>query len=307
MSLCIFTTILGIGAAARLPSTSNTEIETSSLSVSVRPPGDGVNFVNRDTETEISEDYYDQTEEENITFSFEDPAARHKLVKMTVKEINQIFNKREFLRNKNRRLTRTDKMKARDCRRKNELFFRKTKRCHSPLEQGPCKQATKWIVSIRGRLDGVCRERPCLDEATPILYNGTCVSIDNEDCPQYSRLYLNKRGEGYCDCEEGYSQHSGSCHRDHLPGPCADSTVLVGGHCLPHPCPEGRILWTNGECHLVSASLSECEGDVELDPDSQTLTCQPQLGRGIVTGWSRSCRSGLAWSSWRGRCVRLFG
>ena len=320
VSLCIFTTILGIGAAARLVSLSNTEREiekTSSSSVNITNPentsaGDGIKFVtsSRDTELDITGDYYDQTEEEeNGIFSFQDPSARNKLVRMTVKEINKIFNTRGFLRNKNRRLTKKDKRKARECRRRSELFFRKTKSCHPPVEQGPCKDPTKWIVAIRGRLDGVCRERPCLDEATPILYNGTCVSIDNDDCPRYSRLYLNKRGEGYCDCREGFSQHSGSCHRDHLPGPCSNSTVLVSGQCQADPCPQGRMVWRDGECHLASSSLSSCEGDLHLEPESQTVSCLPPPGRGraILSGSSRSCRSGMVWSSWRGSCVRLFG
>lgn len=237
---------------------------------------------------------------------------------MTINEINKIFNKRGFRGNKNRHLTRTDKMKARECRRKKKLYFRKSKKCHQPLVQGPCKNSTKWIVAIKGRLDGVCRERPCLDPASPILYNGTCVPIDNAECPQYSRLYLNKRGEGYCDCETGFSRLSdgdgdGSCYRDFLPGPCdgpGSSLVLVAGACVAQPCQAGEIRWSQGECRPAQPDLAQCEGDLELQADSQVVTCQPwpdqDLGRAI-TGGTRQCRRGQVWSSWRRSCVRLFG
>ena len=180
LSLCIFTTILGIGASRRLVSDTETEIERSSpLSTNITHPtntsnSDGVDSVpsSQSTDLKITEDYYeDATAEENRTVSFGDPTARNKLLKITVNEINQIFNKRGFLRNKNRHLTRTDKMKARECRRKKKLYFRKSTKCHRPLVQGPCKDSTKWIVAIKGRLDGVCRERPCLDDDAPILYN----------------------------------------------------------------------------------------------------------------------------------------
>ena len=315
LSLCIFTTILGIGAAGRLLSDTETEIEgTSTPSVNITNPTntsdrDGRDSVTFSQSTEITEDYYDETEEDRM-LSFPIPADRKKIVKMTVNEINQIFNKGGFLRNKNRRLTRTDKMKARECRRKKKLYFRKTKKCHDPLVQGPCKDSTKWIVAIRGRLDGVCRQPACLDDAAPIFYKGTCVPIDNDDCPQHSRLYMNRRGEGYCGCEEGHSQYQGSsCHRDYFPGPCTNSTVLVAGQCLADPCQPGQLLWRDGECHPASPSVSDCEGELVLDTDSHSLTCQPRhdLGRAVLPGSVRRCRRGTVWSRWRGKCVTLFG
>ena len=180
LSFSIFT-ILAIGAARRV--VSDTEVEkSSSTSSNIRSPtstsgGDGINFVTSSlaptTAPEIVEDYDEAEAEENLTLTFSLPAgrsARKGVVKMTINEINKIFNKRRFRGNKNRHLTRTDKMKARECRRKKKLYFRKSKKCHQPLVQGPCKNNTKWIVAIKGRLDGVCRERPCLSAGSPILY-----------------------------------------------------------------------------------------------------------------------------------------
>jgi len=276
--------------------------------------GDGINFVlsSQNTGLEISgDDYYDEFEtEKNRTLAlfFSNPTARNRLVKMTINEINKIFNKRDFIRNKNRHLTRTDKMNARECRRKKKLYFRKTKKCHRPLVQGPCKNSTKWIIAIKGRLDGVCRERPCLDDATPILYNGTCVPIDNEDCPQHSRLYMNKRGEGYCDCDGGYSQYEdGLCYREQLAGPCENQTVLVGGECVTSPCQPGEMMWSDGECHRTEPDLDQCDGHLLLDT-AGTVTCQPRQDMGrAITGNTRNCRRGRVWSSWRRKCVRIFG
>merc|ERR1719411_2055614 len=192
-------TILAIGAAHRVVSRSDTEVGKSSLTSSnTRSPtstsgGDGIDLVTsrlaQTAQPEIVEDYDEaEAEEESLTLTFSLPtgrSARSGVVKMTINEINKIFNKRRFRGNKNRHLTRTDKMKARECRRKKKLYFRKTKKCHQPLAQGPCKTNTKWLVAVKGRLDGVCRERACLDAATPILYNGTCVPIDGGSCPQY--------------------------------------------------------------------------------------------------------------------------
>jgi len=318
-----------MGASKRLVSRSDTEVEkSSSTSSNNRSPtstsdGDGINFVTSSlTPTavpEIGEDYDELEAVENLNLTFIIPTsrrARNGAVKLTINEINKIFNKRGFRRNKNRHLTRTDKKKARECRRKNKLYFRKNKKCHQPLVQGPCKNSTKWIVAIKGRLDGVCRERPCLEDAAPILYNGTCVPIDSGDCPPNSRLYLNKRGEAYCDCEAGYSRLSdgdgdGDCHRDFLAGPCAaagSSLVLVAGECVPHLCQPGEMLWRDGDCHPASPDLAECDGDLELLTSPHTVTCQARQARGrVITGSTRHCRRGQVWSSWRGRCVRLFG
>jgi len=329
LSFSIFT-ILAIGGARREASRSDTEVEkSSSTSSNIRSPtstsgGDGINSLTSGlaptAAPEIVEDYDEAEAEENLTLTFSLPAGRSsrnraRVVKMTINEINKIFNKRGFRGNKNRHLKRTDKMKARECRRKKKLYFRKTKNCHQPLLQGPCKASTKWIVAVKGRLDGVCRPRPCLDGATPILYNGTCVPIDSGSCPQHSRLYVNKRGEGYCDCEAGYSRLSdgaGDCYRDFLTGPCdpGASLVLVGGECVPSPCQPGEMMWSDGECWPAQPDLAQCEGDLELHPATQTLTCQPwpaqEMGRAI-TGNTSHCRRGQVWSRWRGRCVRLFG
>jgi len=330
LSFSIFT-ILAIGASRRLVSRSDTEVEKrSSPSSNIRSPtstpeDDGINS---------GEDYDELEDEENPTVTFSVPTGRSAgqgVVKMTINEINKIFNKKGFRGNKNRHLTRTDKMKARECRRKKKLFFRKTKKCHQPLAQGPCKTSTKWLVAVKGRLDGVCRERPCQSEASPILYNGTCVPIDNDFCPQHSRLYLNKRGVAGCDCEAGYSRGSdreGDCYRDFLPGPCQspDSMVWLAGDCVPDPCPPGQIMWRDGgedgeddedgadgdggdgECLPAEPGLADCDGDLVLEAETQTVSCEarPGLGRAI-TGNTRQCRRGQVWSTWRGRCVRLFG
>ena len=134
LSFSIFT-ILAIGASRRLVSRSDTEVEKrSSTSSNIRGPSstsdDDADEINFD------EDYEELEDGEDLTLTFSVPTGRSAgqgTVKMTLKEINKIFNKKGFRGNKNRHLTRTDKMKARECRRKKKLYFRKSTKCHFDL------------------------------------------------------------------------------------------------------------------------------------------------------------------------------
>merc|ERR1719219_1207775 len=112
LSFSIFT-ILAIGASQRLVSRSDTEVEkSSSTSSNNRSPtstsdGDGINFVTSSlTPTavpEIGEDYDELEAVENLNLTFIIPtsrSARNGAVKLTINEINKIFNKRGFRRKK---------------------------------------------------------------------------------------------------------------------------------------------------------------------------------------------------------------
>ena len=84
-------------------------------------------------------------------FSFADPENKTELIKMTQADVNQIFNKRRFGKNKNRHLTKSDRKKARECRKKDKLFSRRDKKCYHPLSEEPCRAANKWFVALAGK------------------------------------------------------------------------------------------------------------------------------------------------------------
>jgi len=253
------------------------------------------------------------------------PENRLAKIEMTLREINEIFGKKKFMKNKKGKLSRRDKKTARECRKKKLLFSTLDKKCHEPTTTGPCKN-DKWFVAVKGQLQGVCKRNPCPGEENPILFNGTCSSLYGS-CPPASRLFLNKRGVGFCDCDYGYSysQEDDTCYKEHTPGPCGEKETWlrrrtpkkhrtghkVFGKCKVNKCEEGMLEWKDKKCYKVDQGemfamcVAEEKGEIELE--DEVLTCKLVMeGRAVVGGISRSCRRGRAWSRYRNRCVRVY-
>ena len=196
-------------------------------------------------------------EREERLFSFEDPENQAEIIRMKESEINKIFNKRKF--RKNKRLTKTDRKKIRECRKKDKLFSRRDKKCYHPLTEEPCgAKSNKWFVARKSQIVGVgvCRPKPCLEDDKPISLNGTCVAQDDSTCPLFQEVVHTFEGEAICDCREGFSSSNIdtttniTCHRDHMRGPCEDDRVWIQGKCRRRRgCGEGQTLWHDGECH----------------------------------------------------------
>ena len=224
-----------------------------------------------DNEDEEQEDHETGSDKVNFNgnkkekvFSFQDPVDTFHLIKMTSSEINQIFNKAGFSRNKNRTLTKSDRKKARECRRKNKLFFRHDKKCYHPFARGPCK-TTKWIVAHRHKSragEGVCRPRLCPEDQ--VSFNSSCVSLTDPDiCPPTQQLTLTDGGHAVCDCLDGsYSRAANdeTCYRNFLQGPCNESQAWNNGMCQESSCEPGQILWSDDLCYTLhqDSDRDEC-------------------------------------------------
>ena len=76
-----------------------------------------------------------EIEREERLFSFEDPENKAEVIRMAQSDINKIFNKRKF--RKNKRLPKSDRKKVRECRKKDKLFSRRDKKCYHPLAEEP--------------------------------------------------------------------------------------------------------------------------------------------------------------------------
>ena len=197
-----------------------------------------------------------ETEREERLFTFEDPENTAEFIRMKESDINKIFNKRKF--RKNKRLTKTDRKKIRECRKKDKLFSRRDKKCYHPLTEEPCgAKSNKWFVSRKSQIDGegVCRPKPCLKDDKPIFLNGTCVAQDDTTCPLFQEVVHTFEGEAICDCRVGFSSPNIelttniTCHRDHTQGPCEQDRVWIQGKCRRRRgCGEGQTLWQDGEC-----------------------------------------------------------
>jgi len=261
--------------------------------------------------------------------TFTNPEIISEKIEMTLGEINQIFNKKKHKKNKKgkkRQLTQPEKKQARKCRKQKLLFSIKDKKCHEPTSQGPCKN-NKWFVAVQGKLNGVCKRNRCTDEENPIMFNGTCSQIYG-NCPNSSRLYINKKGLGFCDCDEGfsYSIADDKCYKEYTQGPCSPTQIWVRrrktpknhktghkvfGKCKDNECKEGEVEWKDKKCYKVDTdeNYDMCadsdKGDILLENDM--ITCElVQQGRAVILGVGRSCRRGRTWSSYRNRCVRVF-
>jgi len=257
--------------------------------------------------------------------SFVIPEERLAKIEFTLRELNEIFDKKKHKRGKKGKLSRQDKKTARSCRKKKLLFSVVDKKCYEPTSSGPCKNNT-WFVSVPGKLQGVCRRNPCPGDENPILYDGVCSSLYGS-CPGGSRLYLNKRGVGFCDCDQGYSysREDDACYKEHTPGPCTQGDTWlrratpskhrtghkVWGKCVLNKCEEGEVEWKDKKCYKVDQGemFEMCVADErgELVLEDNVVTCKMVMeGRAVAMGISRSCRRGRAWSRYRNRCVRVF-
>ena len=222
-----------------------------------------------DDKVNFNLDSSDKVQEEDLQtriFSFEDPQNKDKLITMTGTELKQIFNKRKFNQNKNRRITKIDRKKARKCRKRDKLFSRRDKKCYHPLAEEPCS-TNKWLVSRKKGQDGVgvCRTKLCQEQEEELriplaMVNGTCVPLNNNTCSTHQKIFLNIHGEGFCDCQEGFSknQDDGECYRDFLQGLCDDDEVFVYGECEKHECEDGLNLWEDDKCYPLDEDMETC-------------------------------------------------
>jgi len=261
----------------------------------------------------------------NEKISFINPENRLSNIEMTLLEINEIFDKKRHMKNNKGKLSHQDKKMARGCRKQKLLYSTADKKCHEPTSPGPCKNK-KWFVAVKGQLQGVCRRNQCTSDENPIFFNGTCSALYG-NCPESSRLYLNKRGVGFCDCDEGFSYNikDDNCYKEHTQGPCTeDETWLrrrapknhktghkVFGRCKHNKCNEGKVEWKDKKCYKVDSGdmfdmcVENNHGEIVIEEDM--MTCRMVMeGRAVAMGIGRSCRRGRAWSSYRNRCVRVY-
>lgn len=221
------------------------------------------------------EEYTDSDYEVELTINdtvilgrFGDTPTEEEIIVMSLGEIQEIFGRKE---EEEQPLTRRQKRKAKDCRKKNTLYSRTDGECHPPTATEPCTQG-KWLIAEKGRLDGVCVINPCPSPEAPILFQGSCSPVYGP-CGTSSRLYLNKRGQSFCHCDEGfsYNRDDGECYRDNTRGPCNQSqtwlkksngaksrrkgatrrTLRRGGTlgvCRRTRCGTGQVRWRGGVC-----------------------------------------------------------
>jgi len=271
-----------------------------------------------DDKVNFNLDSSDRAQEEDLKtriFSFEDPGNKAKLITMTATEVNQIFNKRKFNQNKNKRLTKVDRKKARKCRKRDKLFSRRDKKCYHPLAEEPCS-TNKWLVTRNTQQDGVgvCRIKLCSEQEdeqrTPlVMVNGTCVPLQNTSCPSHQQIFLNIHGEGFCDCQDGFSKYKedGVCYRDFAKGSCDDGEVFIGGECEKHNCEDGFSLWEDEECYPLDEEMEEClqsdEGTLELEEGKLTCVIRARSRSVLGAFFKTKCKRRFRWSSIRKRCI----
>jgi len=196
------------------------------------------------------------------------------------------------------KLNRREKTRARDCRKRGRLYLRTEQKCYKPNEPGLCRQG-RWFVAQRGRLDGVCLVPPCQDPTTPIFYKGTCSSVYGSCSDPNARLYLNKRGVGFCECDEGFSFNTedGKCYRERTRGPCNRQQTWLSldkkkvakdqraghkrfGKCRRTKCGEGQVKWKGGVCADNGAEESCVQSaDNAVEVADGRITCREGGGR----------------------------
>jgi len=198
------------------------------------------------------------------------------------------------------KLSRREKTRARECRKRGRLYLRAEQKCYKPNEPGLCRQG-RWFVAQRGRLDGVCQVPPCQDPNTPILFKGTCSSVYGTCPDQNARLYLNKRGAGFCNCDEGFSFNTadGKCYRERSRGPCNRNQTWLPldkkkvpkdqrtghkrfGKCRRTKCGEGQVKWKGGVCADNGGGEEEScvqSADNAVEVTDGRITCREGGGR----------------------------
>ena len=257
---------------------------------------------------DIDTDQEDENLERKITFA--NVESRSGNIEMTLGEINEIFDKKKHKKNK---LSRGNKKKAKNCRKRGLLLSVQDRKCHEPTLQGPCKNG-EWFVAVKRKLQGFCKRKQCTSEEKPIMSNGTCSAVYGS-CPQSSRLYLNKRGKGFCDCDDGFSFNvaDNTCHREHMQGPCAETKSWkcrkapkknkkghrVFGRCKETRCGDGEVEWRDNKCYKVDSGeiFDKCleNRDGELVLVDGVVTCNiVASSRALAMQAGRSCRRGGA-------------
>jgi len=148
-------------------------------------------------------------------------------VVMSLGELQDVFGITEEMK-RQERLTVREKRRARECRKRGRLYRRSDQKCYKANHQGICPVG-RWFVAEKGRLDGVCQALPCSQPDTPVLYQGTCSPVFDTCGQPNTRLYLNKKGRGFCGCDEGFSyNHQDSrCYRERTRGPCPDGQTWL--------------------------------------------------------------------------------
>ena len=222
----------------------------------------------------------------------------------------QISNKTQIdsiKSSRNRTLSTEDEQNALFCLEKDLLFSVKHQQCFPPLSDKACVAGqAKWFVARRSRLEGVCRKIPCSDPAAPVLHNGTCSALHTSNCPHNNRLFVNKFGRGYCDCDEGWRRHQEDelCYQDRSAGPCGPGETWLAGSCLSQDCGPDQRAWADGQCYTVDSEAGGC--GLVLQAGRLVCRATEERGRGLLSGLARRCRAGRVWHKLRRRCVRLF-
>ena len=254
--------------------------------------GDAASRAFADTDEIEQEEVGEEDLDRKITFLNTD--LRSGNIEMTQREINEIFDKKKHKKNK---LSRRNKKKAANCRKRGLLLSVKDRKCYKPTLKGPCKDG-EWFVAVKRQLQGFCKINECTSEENPIMFNGTCSALYGS-CPPSSRLYLNKRGRGFCDCEEGFSFSPADsvCHREQRQGPCAEGQTWqcrkppkknrrghqAWGRCKEVECGEGEVEWRDRKCYKVDSGqiFDKCleDRDGQLVIEDGVITCSRREGR----------------------------
>jgi len=225
-------------------------------------------------------------------------SGRAEKISLKLGEIQDLFGITPEMR-RAQKLNRREKARARECRKLGRLYLRTEEKCYKPNTPGLCRQG-RWFVAERGRLDGVCQVPPCQYQQIPILFKGACSSVYGS-CPDpNARLYLNKRGVGFCECDEGFSFNTadGRCYRERTRGPCNSQQTWLSldkkkvakdersghkrfGKCRRTKCGAGQVKWQGGVCAVHGADNQSCvqSADNVVEVINGQITCREGGGR----------------------------
>lgn len=115
-----------------------------------------------------------------------------------------------------------------------EAFSFQRGSCYYPLSSEPCEEGEWAVVTSLNML--ACQPLPC--EPSKVLFNGKCIHMyDTLACPAVGeRLFVNKYGEGVCDCDDGWGRgEDGRCYQEFTRGFCQENSII-------------RIRQEEGEC-----------------------------------------------------------
>jgi hypothetical protein len=97
--------------------------------------------------------------------------------------------------------------------------------CNYPLSTSPCEEGEWAVVTSSNML--ACKPLPC--EHSKVLFNGKCIHMyDTVACPAVGdRLFVNKYGEGVCDCDDGWGRgEDGRCYQEFTRGFCQENSII---------------------------------------------------------------------------------